>query len=129
MERQRVPVHSENSENSETLADQQESNDMIPQHSWNVALDIKNLSIGMPSVLQTLTEGMMSIYWLMALRAIDTANAMVLQRLEPILIKFRLTPSKASSRAAADPHQPPSAGRSRGWASFRAQKRPEPNPI
>ena len=87
MERQRVPVHSENSENSETLADQQESNDMIPQHSWNVALDIKNLSIGMPSVLQTLTEGMMSIYWLMALRAIDTANAMVLQRLEPILIK------------------------------------------
>ena len=60
--RQRVPVHKEN---SETLPDQQESNGMIQQHSWDVALDIKNLSLGMPSVLQALTEGMMSIYWLM----------------------------------------------------------------
>ena len=41
--RQRVPVHNEN---SETLPDQQESNGMIQQHSWDVALDIKNLSLG-----------------------------------------------------------------------------------
>lgn len=66
---------------------QEEAKARTMQHPWSITVDIQNLSVGMPSVLQTLTEGTMSIYWLMALRAIDTANIVLVRRLEKVLVK------------------------------------------
>ena len=58
-----------------------------PMVSTQLSWDMQNLSLGMGSILQTLTEGSMSIYWLMALHAIDTNNTELFERVMTVLVK------------------------------------------
>ena len=58
-----------------------------PDTPWSLSSDMQNLSLGMGSILQTLTEGSMSIYWLMALHAIDTQNTALVEKMQTVLVK------------------------------------------
>ena len=58
-----------------------------PDTPWSLSSDMQNLSLGMGSILQMLTEGSMSIYWLMALHAIDTNNTELFERVMTVLVK------------------------------------------
>ena len=62
-----------------------------PDTPWSLSSDMQNLSLGMGSILQTLTEGSMSIYWLMALHAIDTKDTVLLEKMQAVLVKGHYT--------------------------------------
>ena len=62
-----------------------------PDTPWSLSSDMQNLSLGMGSILQTLTEGSMSIYWLMALHAIDTNDTALFEKMETVLVKGHYT--------------------------------------
>jgi len=62
-----------------------------PDTPWSLWSDMQNLSIGMGSILHTLTEGSMSIYWLMALHAIDTKDTVLLEKMQAVLVKGHYT--------------------------------------
>ena len=62
-----------------------------PDTPWSLSSDMQNLSLGMGSILQMLTEGSMSIYWLMALHAIDTNDTALFEKMETVLVKGHYT--------------------------------------
>ena len=83
-----------------------------PDTPWSLSSDMQNLSLGIGSILQTLTEGSMSIYWLMALHAIDTQNTALVEKMQTVLVKgyytnFFFAADTVVGLAVADTLQPP----------------------